>query len=353
MKLGSSHVCIVQNGHYGDIIDLLPVAYHLHKEGKTVWWLCPEDHRDIFDFVSYVKPVDLPVKNLPFRQMIALANDRFEKVILGGIWDFTMQGEPRCQSYNVEHWRVAGYLAHFFDPDFRLVLDRWHLHPCDIDVPRIVCNVTDGNSSPFPFGSTLLRILQAAFPGQVLDIGPMRLPKFLDLLNIIAWADVLVSIDTGTLWLSEAIPSMPVVAIVSHAPWGGSVLRRPVNARVTYREVQMDAGAMIIPLEHILETKANPEWRTVKPPSKPGNWPEVFLRGNIDGESDIKLRLSAIKAWHEVLEGAEPPMFFDRVMKDIAARLGLETDDLIQFTGTRQANKVRKLFKVQQVAQAS
>jgi hypothetical protein len=274
--------------------------------------------------------------------MIQDANERFERVILGGMWDFGLQGNPLCQSYNIDHWRCAGFLADFWNPEFLLRLDRhrWEFKP--EAMTKIIVNVTHGKSSPFPYGPTMLRKLEAAFPGMIMDTGPMVLPRFMDLLNYVSSGILLVCIDTGILWLSEACPWIPVVQLASSAPWGGSVLRRQVNARISYREATLDPGSVIGAIERILEKKANPAWKEVKSPGRDAQWPKIFLRGSIDGESDIVLRHAAIRAWREVLGGAEPPMLFDPVMRMIANRLGVETHDLIAFSGQRKTRIPQK-----------
>lgn len=336
MKLGPPHVCFVQIGHYGDCINMMPVAWLLHKQGKTVhWFLFPEIKREILKACSYVNIVaDIPIKaegeRLILRKMVASANERFENVIVCSHRESAAQGALVCQSYNREGWHLAGMLHEFDNSEARYVIDRYDWAPCNRAVKPVVVNLTSGQSSPFGYGETLLKKIHHAFPGMIEDIGALRLPRFLDLLPIIKSAALFVSIDTGTLWLSEFLPEVPTIAIVNHAEWSGSVLHRKLDARISYREVQADPRTIISAVERSLRIKANPGWEKIGEPVRIGTWPEVFRRGKINGESDMALRYAAIKAWREVLGGAPPCMFFDQTMKAISNRIGMKPNELIE-----------------------
>lgn len=348
MKLGAPHVCFIQIGHYGDVINMLPVAWMLHKQGKIVhWFLEPPAKRDILRACSYVDiiddiPIELEGERYIIRRMIAEVGQRYENIMICSHRDRCSQGEIICQSYNREGWRLAGFL-HEFDGPVEYVIDRYKWPEERPSVRPIVVNLTSGQSSPFQYGVRLLQKLQAAFPDMIEDIGPLRLPSFLDLLPIIREASLFISIDTGTLWLSEFLPQVPTIAIVNHCEWSGSILHRKFESRISYREAQCDPRTVISAIERALRIKAEPGWEKVGEPLKVGNWPEVFVTGQINGESDMKLRYAAIRAWGEVLEGAEPCIFFDSVMRAISKRVGIPTDQLIEFTNYKKGPKIPNL----------
>ena len=320
---GHEHVCMIQYGHFGDILNVLPIAHHLHQQGNIVHFLCQPPWSDILDATSYVHRVELP--KCDFQPMIWYASTIFRRIILARVRADHVESNRIGESYNRDQWYAAGYLGEFDNPDFKLVLDRAPTGPAPFPVRPIVCNVTSGQSSPFKYGPILLQKILAAFPGLVVDVSEMRLPKFVDLLPIMRESKLIVTIDTGMLHLAGACPEIPLVALTNPNPYGGTSIRRHVDARFTYRETRYQPGIVIRAIERILGIEARAGWQTAGEPKDLRKWPLSFQTGRLV-DNDMKLRMSAEKAWRMVLDGKTPPPHFHEVMSSIAKRIGVSTD---------------------------
>lgn len=238
-------VVIVQLGRYGDIVNSLPIALHIHNTyGKPYYMVC-RGFADIFDGISYVEPFVVDLKDNDLNAALALAHTNFEHVIQTQIWGANYHQEKTVQAYNQEAWRIAGFLPKFTDTSWRPVFDKAKFTPVE-DIPQIrlsgkplmLTNLTCGASSPFEEGPQLLKAIIKLWGRefQVLDIGSLRLPHIYDLFPLIDRAALLISIDTVHLHMA-AMTATPVVALVNPHEWLGTLCRCNVVRHLTYKEV--------------------------------------------------------------------------------------------------------------------
>ena len=334
---------MVQYGHFGDILNVLPIAWHLHNQGNIVHFLANPPWCDILDATSYVRKVELP--KCDYQPMIWYASTMFKRIMLARPRADHIRENLVGESYNRDQWYAAGFLSEFDNPDFKLVLDRAPTDPPAFAVRPIVCNVTSGQSSPFRYGPTLLAKLQAAFPGMIMDVSEMRFPRFVDLLPIMRAAKLILTIDTGMLHLAGACPEIPMIALTNPNPYGGTEIRRSFSARFTYREATYEPGIVVKAITRTLGVAPRPGWESIGEPSTNVRWPLCFRTGGYYTKNAAKLRLSAEKAWWLVIQGNTPPPHFHDVMTRISKDIGVSTDMLTRADGANPFNKRPNLTK--------
>lgn len=243
----SDSVCMVELGRYGDIVNVLPIAKHLHDTGTTPFFMVGWEFRDILDGVSYVNPWPVRLGHGDLIDALTQARKRFRTVLNCQIWGVNYVQDQRCETFNQESWRMAGFLDHFTDPTWPLVFDKRdpererHLRErlFRTDKPKIVCNLTSAISAPFSSGKVILSRIGKQFSEyEVVDIGPLRCLYPFDILGLFDAAAVIISIDTLTLHLAQACHA-PLVCIVRD-DWQGATPRYNCAARFTYSEASDD-----------------------------------------------------------------------------------------------------------------
>jgi hypothetical protein len=248
-------VCMVTPGHRGDMLNILPVAKHLHDQGLRVWMSVPELCEDLFDErIPYVQLFRSPVNRCHMIEAMAAAKREFKQVVRCHL--DTLESPKATSHWTTEMWWLAGFLPHFGDPAWRLDIARREKHPGQ---PKIVVNVTSAITAPFADGPRLLDELRRAFPGRILDIGSLRVSSLLDLLPIMDAALCVVSIDTGTLHLAGAA-SVPLIALVPREvggdPWR-STLPRFYHSLIGYQEAALCPALVIAAIERATGISAN------------------------------------------------------------------------------------------------
>ncbi len=229
--------CIVELGRFGDIINILPVCRDLAKStGRQVAIVVGEQFASVPDGVSYVSPVVLPINHLEIPIAIAEARRRFRKVTTTQVYANGWDPGKQCQSYNMESWRLAGYLDRWADPDLRLEFDARdyrrerriinQVWP-DSGKPVVLFNVEAGHSSPFPEWAEFQQAMVERWRDQVsfVNIANLRCERIYDLIGLMELAAGLVTIDTATLHLAAAT-GVPTIALLSSiGPWNQTTPR--------------------------------------------------------------------------------------------------------------------------------
>ena len=260
-KNSMNDVCLVELGRYGDIINILPIAHHIAKtHSKIPALMVSQEFASLLDGVSYVTPY--PVK-LPFNaitQAMQIARDKFPVAVQCQIWGNGYSPKKLTSNFNSESWRMAGYLNHFYDTDWKLVFDRR-----DIDresaiaskvfsstMPKVVTNLTGAVSAPLPEARQILFYLRDRLNGKfdVVDIGELRLPNIYDILGLIDRAKLLVTIDTATLHIAGA-SSTPMIAMVRDG-WDGAQPRYGCADLFRYSDVRHDFKRVVSAVERHL-----------------------------------------------------------------------------------------------------
>lgn len=245
-RLVENDVCIVQLGRYGDIINALPIALHIHNTFAKPYWMISREFAPLLDGVSYVNPVVVDLKQDQVMPAVAQAQRRFKNVLLTQVWGHDWQAPKLSASYNRESWRMAGFAHKFDDFSWKPLFDRRdkeresvllrracpHAMGC-----RLLVNVTKGVSSPYPHGALLLAGIAAKFGHifHIINIASLKLERIYDVLALMEDAAALVTIDTAHLHLSAAV-ECPTIAICNDKPWLGTEVRHENHLRFTYAD---------------------------------------------------------------------------------------------------------------------
>lgn len=242
----NNDVCIIELGRIGDIVNILPVALHIHNSFAPPYFMVSREFASVLDGVSYVRPLVVDLKQDQVREAVAKAQRRFRHVLVTQVWGQGWQVPKLCASYNRESWRMAGFDHKFDDYSWKPLFDRRdagreavllsracpHALGC-----RLLVNVTSGVSSPYPHGAELLAGLAAKFGHifHVINIATLKLERIYDVLALMEDCAALVSIDTAHLHLSAAV-ECPTVAICNDKPWLGTEIRHENVLRFTYAD---------------------------------------------------------------------------------------------------------------------
>lgn len=244
-----NRVVIVELGRYGDIINVLPIALHIHNTYAKPYLMVSREFASLLDGVSYVEPFVVPLNNNQLNEALIIARKEFDFVVQTQIWGKEYQQERRCRSFNEESWRQAGFLHEFENPQWRPLFDSLDeqraalfadkLIDPSTDRFNVVANLTHSASSPFD-GMQLLEELKRRNPTcNFIDTGKLRAERIYDLIPLIEYADLVLSIDTALLHLAAATDT-PIVALVNEKPWLGSIPRGNLIERIPYAEATVE-----------------------------------------------------------------------------------------------------------------
>lgn len=238
-----NRVCVVQLGRNGDLIDLLPVLLLIHNTyGKPVV-MVQRQFAGLLEGVSYADAYPVDVGHADLDQALTLARQQFRYVLHTQVWSSTWEAEHRTPSYNMEQWRMAGFLSRFKDGMLRPVFDRdTERQTANGGKPFLMVSLAGGLSSPMPNGEALTKEIGVEWAGTfgVLDVAAYKAKRIYDMLGLLNAAHCLVSNDSVLLHLAAA-SDVPVVALVNPRPWRGTVLRYKPVARISYNEVTTQA----------------------------------------------------------------------------------------------------------------
>ncbi len=238
-------------GRNGDVLAALPIIQHELREGRQACVMVSAEYSPLLDGVS----LDRIVWQGDWRHVRAAhvwAMRDWPNIVV--LQQYNTDGWPvsaRADSFVKESYRVAGKLALFPLP---LTFDRRStereaalLSIVPTDKPLLLV-ATRGISSPFAHGEALLALLTRTFPHvRVLDMGTVRAERLFDLLALFERAACLVTIDSALLHLAQAVPTLPVVALVTDrpTPWHGSPRYAGQILRVPYSSYPRRAAEVI------------------------------------------------------------------------------------------------------------
>jgi hypothetical protein len=230
-------VAIIQLGRLGDIVNSLPIAYDLHRQGNQIHWYVRPEFAPLLQGVSYVKPIiwDGPLRD-PKPAIFDAEKNGFDRILAIQV-DGNPQPPPiKTDSYSTESWARAGYL------------DQYHILPCVFDQPQaptenwkpekdkpILAYCLQASSSPYAadLKHDMVHWLSENFAPdfslfEVTDTG-MR-PDSLEV--ILRQCAVLLTVDTFALHMAYAAGT-PTIAIIPRG-WIGSVPKRNWIECVSY-----------------------------------------------------------------------------------------------------------------------
>ena len=240
----------VQLGRLGDILNILPLVKRYHDQtGEVPILQVAAEFMTVLEGVSYCRalpwfgPWDYPLAAMREASKVSL------DITLCQIHGAGLSAPRRADSFAREAWLSAG--ADVPWGSLPLVFDRRdYQREADLvsacsDAPmtpprKLVLFAGSGKSSPFPFSKWLTKILPNMLGQEyrVLDLSNIHAHRFYDLLGLFDRAHCLISIDTAHQHLAAAVPSLPVIALVTRDPcaWHGSPWRPQQVARFAYDE---------------------------------------------------------------------------------------------------------------------
>lgn len=251
----NSKVCIVQLGRYGDIINILPVAQHIHNTYGRPTIVCSEQFASLMEGVSYADCWPLPIQYDQLQFALRSALSKFQWCLISQIYAPGMQIDHLTPSFTEESWRLLGMGYRYKDLTLRPLFDK--RDPAREETllnkvrgndtrPMVCVNFTSGISSPFADGASLQQAVFDKFGERfhLVDLAKVTGERFYDLLAVMEKSVAIVSCDTGTLHLATAT-DVPIVALVNSSPWLGSYARGNVVERITYNDARRDPAALL------------------------------------------------------------------------------------------------------------
>lgn len=243
----AARTCLVQIGFYGDILNILPVAKDIaDAEGGKVAMVVHDDYKDILEAVSYVEPIIWNGRKLDGPGAARFVSGLFSRIFVTRLPEQSEPKDRKCQAYNIESWRYAGYADRWTQLP-KLNLDRRDyaseqalIEAYALDGKDFILVAPLGNSSPFNAADELMGEIHRrwAKKAKIVDMRRVRAKKFQDLLGMMDKAIGLVTVDTGHLHLAAA-SKVPVIALISDRNgirWYGSQLRYTPALAMRYHE---------------------------------------------------------------------------------------------------------------------
>lgn len=240
--------CIILLGRFGDIINALPIAKHIHDNYGKPFWMVSREFASIFDGVSYVSPYVVDLHHVKLEEAMKIARKEFKHVLQAQIYGGPAYPQERkTPAFNMESWRNCGFLHKFEDATWKPEFDRrspereeaLYLKVNPGKRPMVLVNTTKASSSPWPMGPEILEDVRTLTWEQnrewlTVDLAKVTAQRIYDLLGLMDQALSLWTIDSATLHLAAASPRCPVVAITNPKEWLGSQPRCNVFRRANY-----------------------------------------------------------------------------------------------------------------------
>jgi len=238
--------CFITLGAFGDCITTLPLVLRDYQVGNHPTFFIANDYKSLLDGVTYCDRMVWDGHYSQSQQAFdhACSLKQFDNVYLCQCYGTSI--ERHTESYAKESWRLVG------------AVDLWNKLPLVFDNrskireqelvdkvgPRskpMVLVATSGKSSPFPYINSLMEILKPLkekFDFVWLD--EMVADRIYDLIGLMERALCLIATDSAPLHLSYAVPSLPVIALVTHSPdlWHGSPLRSNHIGYIRYNDFE-------------------------------------------------------------------------------------------------------------------
>lgn len=216
-----------------------------------------QEFASLLDGVSYCERLIYPghYSQSTLAADFASASKEFDNVYLCQCYGTTV--DRGTDSYAKESWRLVGRL-HLWDT-LPLVFDQRDLERekrqlCfDGVVKPMVLVSMSGRSSPFPHAAGLRQILDQQTDFHICDVSTVRLERFYDMLGLVEKSMALITTDSGLLHLAQAVPNLPVIALVTHSPdsWHGSPRRANHVFYCRYNEFMERRGEIPVLLQRI------------------------------------------------------------------------------------------------------
>ncbi len=225
-------------GRTGDVLAALPIIQH-EREACV---LISREYAPVLDGTS----VQRLVFEGDWRHVSAAYSSvrkGWPKIVV--LQQYTTDGWPvqhGTDSFVQEMYRCARKLTLFplplkFDKRDPERESRW-TSGLPSDKP-IILTATLGLSSPFAQGEELRALLHATFyNAHIVNLDSIRAERIYDLLALLERAACLITIDSALLHLAQAVPKLPVIALIADrpTPWHGSPKYAGQRLRIRYSD---------------------------------------------------------------------------------------------------------------------
>ena len=224
----------------------LPIALHEFQQGNHVTFVIAREFASLLDGVTYVTP---QIYDGNYSECLKAAEQaeqsgKFDKVMVCQVYGTSI--DRQTDSFVKEAWRAVGKL-HLWGK-LPLVFDNRDASKKALcydgvaedkrDLPILLVSHS-GKSSPFPFVPQLLHLLEPIKENfLVADISHYKCEHFYDLIGLYERAACLIVTDSGPLHLANAVPNLPVIALITDRPdhWHGTPSYPNHVLRIRYGE---------------------------------------------------------------------------------------------------------------------
>jgi ADP-heptose:LPS heptosyltransferase len=186
-------------------MNLLPLAKHMADSGTRINWICCDQFRDIFEVVPYVTAYSIREYDLALGVKLA------QKFQAENHWPYVVTQiyqhperkslEKRFSNFQRAQWWLAGGDAY---------VDRLHEWPLEMNVTKWF----HGTGIRHHVSGYTCPEYRGKLPGQALN---SRL-KFYDLGQQLANAELFIGVDSGPLYLAEAV-GVPTIGLIPRSGW--------------------------------------------------------------------------------------------------------------------------------------
>jgi len=254
-----NRVAIIELARYGDIVNVLPIAYDLHKKGNEVHWFVHPNFADILEAVSYVKIHKYGGSDRDVQGAADYARKLgFKRVLELQVNGNKLPSPIECENFITQSWARANYLDKFHE--LPLVFDERNIDFEDdaqkglpyTHKKNTIAYSLESHSSPMPENKKFEQWIIKEFGDKfnLWNIGALKLKKPQYLIGMLEIASILISIDTLPLHLSYAT-NTPTIALApdyntqnykERYKWYQSEPRNNWIERVTYTEALEKSG---------------------------------------------------------------------------------------------------------------
>lgn len=305
----------IQLGRLGDVLNLLPLAWHASQQGERMCIMVAKEFADVLDGTSYCDKIVFDGEpwelDKAFEEAQKLSSDVCCVQTAGPtelVRKYTFQ--PKGMEHAVtdcfqkEAWKLCGKLG-LWKEQLPLVFDKrngtrevpWI--PKDIIYGRkqkkkVLLVATSGETSPFPYRDLVAELLRLRFPNfNIIDLSLIKAERIYDLLALYEIAHCLVASDSAPLHLAYACEALPVAALINDTPslWHGSAWRANHIFHCRYKDFPKRAVEMLEAIDKIEEKEswAVGKWTTPRVIHVYSRYEEI--------ESNAERRKEALRTW--------------------------------------------------------
>lgn len=235
-------------GRSGDIINILPALEFEYKNYhyKPILVIAQQYH-ELLEGCKYIHPLVWHGDFTECNQALETIKKNFpdHEIINCSVYGKDLKVDRRSYSFLLDAWRFSqcpvpwGRLKPSFDKRDSKREDELLKH-FDLDGKPLILTALSGTSSPFYRSKELVKNLTDQLPEfQVTDISNYKADRLFDLLALYEKAFCLIAIDSAPLHLAAAIPSLPVISLITDQPaWYRSSWRSNHILRMLYSQVE-------------------------------------------------------------------------------------------------------------------